>query len=272
MSAADNDCPTCRGDGYEVYLEAGRCRARVCGCVGVCALCGGRGRRLVLDTAEGVERMVRCRCQRVPDRIHLFDSIGLPAIYANASFSSFDPNRPGARPGFSLAVNWVEQYRPGDHNGGLVLYGDVGRGKTHLLAAILRELVFQHGVRCRFLEFSELLTTLKGFYDAGGGAQQHMGNLVQVEVLAVDELGKGRNSDWERQVIDELVSSRYNGLLTTLATTNYEPKQSSGRRDANLAVAEKQTLEDRVGARVYSRLKQMCAFAPVLGEDQRIVR
>ena len=271
MSGPDANCPTCRGAGYEVYLEAGRCRARVCGCVSACSLCQGRGRRLVLDTADGVERMMRCRCQRVPDRIHLFDAIGLPAIYQHASFASFDPGRPGARPGFARATNWVEQYRSGDHNKGLVLYGDVGRGKTHLLAAILRELAFEHGVRCRFLEFSELLTTLKGFYDAGGGAQQHMGGLVSVEVLAIDELGKGRNSDWERQVIDELVSRRYNGLLTTLATTNYEPKQGAGRRESNLAVAEKQTLEDRIGPRVYSRLRQMCSFAPVLGEDQRIV-
>jgi DNA replication protein DnaC len=272
MSGPDENCTTCRGEGYEVIIEEGRCRARVCGCAGACELCEGRGRRLVLDVADGEQRMARCRCQVVPDRIHLFDGIGLPAIYKGASFMTFDPTRPGARPGWVAATTWVEQYRPGDHNRGLVLHGDVGRGKTHLLAAILREMAFRYGVRSRFLEFSELLTTLKTYFDAGKGAQAHLGGLVGVEVLGIDELGKGRNSDWERQVIDELISRRYSGMFTTLATTNYEPKQGTGRRDRhNLAVVERETLEDRVGARVYSRLKQMCNFAPVLGEDQRIV-
>ena len=97
--------------------------------------------------------------------------------------------------------------------------------------------------------------------------------LVQVEVLGIDELGKGRNTQFEGTVLDELVSRRYNAERTIVATTNYAPDPSAGVRTPNLAnVANRDArpaLVDRVGDRVFSRLQEMCDFTPVHGPDYR---
>jgi DNA replication protein DnaC len=168
---------------------------------------------------------------------------------------------------------WLSTYAPGTERG-LVLVGDVGRGKTHLLVAMLRELVLVHGVSCRFVEFSHLLADLKAGFDAGRGAAALLDPLVAVEVLAIDELGKGRNTEFESMVVDELVSRRYNAMRPLLATSNFLPRTSVGRGTANaseaqLGLAPPPALVDRVGDRVFSRLLETCEFVEVKGEDHR---
>jgi DNA replication protein DnaC len=92
-------------------------------------------------------------------------------------------------------------------------------------------------------------------------------------VLAIDEMGKGQNTPFETAIVDELVSRRYNAAATTLATTNYPPGQRTGRAVPNLASpSDTPTLSDRVGPRVFSRLKEVCDFVPVLGDDYRLRR
>jgi len=151
------------------------------------------------------------------------------------------------------------------------MHGPVGRGKTHLLAALLRDIVFEHGVAVHYVEFSGLLGELKEGYDRGKGDSQLLSELADIKILAIDELGKGRVTDWELSIIDEVVNRRYNGMRCTLGASNYDPRPASGVREVNLALvdASRQTLGDRVGDRVYSRLSQMCEFIEVSGPDMR---
>ena len=117
-------------------------------------------------------------------------------------------------------------------------------------------MIFRHGVAVRFMEFSRLLSLLKEGYSEGRSDAPVLTELAEVEVLAIDELGKGRLSDWELTIIDEVVSRRYNAMGCTLATTNYVPGNPTGAAPPNLSTTQTsgQTLGDRVGDRVYSRL------------------
>jgi DNA replication protein DnaC len=139
---------------------------------------------------------------------------------------------------------------------------------------MLRELVFRYGVSARFVEFSHLLADLKSGFDSGRGAAELIDPLVAVDVLAIDELGKGRNTEFEGTVLDELVSRRYNAMKPILATTNYSANPPSGRAVVNAAevavgVAPPPTLADRVGERIWSRLRETCDFVEVKGDDYR---
>ncbi len=268
-------CPRCDQAGYIVRPQGRFAQAEICACRQTCPRCKGSGR--VTIEVEGHPRVARCRCQRIPDRLVLFNRAQIPRRHHASSFQSFDPSPLGARPGWIASKNWATNYRPGNTHRGLVLYGGVGRGKTHLMVAVLRHLIFEKGVTVRFVEFSLLLAALKEGFDAGRGESRILGPLSQVEVLALDELGKGRNTDWELAIADELISTRYNIMRPILATTNYEARKASGRAlrksgPGNLSqpgVAP--TLEDRVGPRVYSRLREMAQFQPAMGEDYRIV-
>jgi DNA replication protein DnaC len=266
----DPHCDLCRGAGYLVGTGPSGAQARVCTCVPACARCGGRGVRMI--ELEGVRRLGRCRCQVLPDHVALFNRAGIPNRHSSSSFASFHTEwNPRAWPAFEHSRRWAEAWSPEDQGRGLVLTGEVGRGKTHLMVAILRHLVMEKGVEVRFVEFSHLLHELKAGYDAGLGETAVLAPLARVSVLAVDELGKGRGTDWERAIVDALVSQRYNSVSTILATTNYSPTRATGLVEVNLATpAQQPSLGDRVGDRVFSRLKEMCTFVPVDGEDCRV--
>ncbi|MCA9568843.1 MAG: ATP-binding protein, partial [Myxococcales bacterium] len=207
--------------------------------------------------------------------IDRFARARIPARHALSTRASFKPAGPRQAAVMVGVSRWLEGYAPGEDNRGLVLYGQVGRGKTHLMVAMLRELVFRYGRTVRFVEFSHLLADLKSGFDHGLGAARLIDPLVAVDVLAIDELGKGRNTEFEGTVIDELVTRRYNAAATILATTNYAPDApATGRATANsaavaLEAAPAPSLVDRVGPRVHSRLQEMCDFLEVDGPDHR---
>ncbi|TNE86860.1 MAG: cell division protein ZapE [Deltaproteobacteria bacterium] len=298
----DPACPECRGDGYVLLREGERARATACDCLeryvhqtcrachgegfvdhvvrgetqrvpcqcrGRCPLCRGTG--FVAD--PGADRFApRRRCQHLAlsEAIARFDRAGLPARFAKAAATPFRHRDDAQLVALGAAMDVLKDFERGEDNRGLVLYGPVGRGKTHLLAYLLRRLVFEKGVTARFVEFSHLLSELKASFDRGTAAAELVDPLVAVDVLVIDELGKGRSTEWELTVIDELVSRRYNAGRAILASTNFSPGAATGRRIANNAMPEERvTLADRVGERVYSRLNEVCSFVEMPGRDYR---
>lgn len=245
-----------------------------------CPLCDGTGR--VVTVRENQVRMVaRCRCQLVPDRIARFNRAGVPARHAASTLTSFAMGMgrsEGATKAYTEIDAWKRRfddaYREDRTWPGLLLYGAVGRGKTHLLVGLVRWMIMDLGADVRFVEFSRLLAMLREGYDKGQSDRTLLNELVTVPVLAIDELGKGRLTDWELSVVDELVSRRYDAMACTLATTNYGPGLPTGRGTLNLAEGARltPTLVDRVGDRVYSRLRDMTEFIEVTGLDYRLLR
>lgn len=265
--ATDPRCPDCHGDGYLVVRDGEVARAATCGCTGVCPICRDSG--WVAVSSERRARRTRCDCQRLVARIRAFNEARIPARHADSTRARFEPAGPSMQ-GFVAVNKYLEAYRPGEENRGLILFGDVGRGKTHLLVALLRDLVFRRGITGRFVEFSHLVGDLKAGFDLGRGTHELLDPLVRVEVLAIDELGKGRNTEFEGTVVDELVSRRYNAAATILATTNFAPG-ASGHGVGNAADPSRTLpmLADRLGDRVYSRLRETCDFVECRGDDWR---
>lgn len=269
---AEADCRLCGGDGLTVVRAGERAVARLCTCVRTCPLCGGHG-----FMATGAERRAPrrvCVCRTAQAIRARFDDAGIPARHADSTRSSFQPTTQVHFAVQAAVSKVIDSFsRDGDQRG-LVLWGGVGRGKTHLLVAMVRELVLRHGRTVRFVEFSHLLADLKASFDSGRGAAELLDPLVAVDVLAIDELGKGRNTEFEGMVVDELVSRRYNAMRPILATTNFAPLPATGRPVANAADAQLgaalPSLIDRVGERVFSRLSETCDFVEINGEDYRV--
>lgn len=264
-------CPLCRGERFVVQHGDEIAEAAVCSCVGRCAACRGTGFVALSKDPRAPRR--RCDCQKLQARVRAFREARIPNRHADSTLLSYDHS--GSRTaGFAAVSKWLKQFEPGADNRGLLLWGEVGRGKTHLMVAVLRELVLRQGVRARFVEFSHLLADLRAGFDIGRGMAALLDPLVRVEVLAIDELGKGLRTEFELTVIDELISRRYNAMLPTLATTNYGPGPATSRPQPNLTevrmgTAAPPSLVDRVGERVYSRLQETCDFVQLRGEDWR---
>lgn len=263
---ANPECPECQGTGVAVGPGQPHATATACPCVARCPACGGTG--FVSATGELHGPVRRCTCTEVERRMDLLTAAGIPSRHATSTRVSFQKGRDNM-PAFTDVSRWIEGYRRGADGPGLVLWGPVGRGKTHLMVAALRELVLRHGVEGRFVEFALLLADLRRSFERRSGTADLLDRLTRVEVLAIDELGMGRKTEWEDSVLDELVSRRYNEGRVLLATTNYEPHRLAGTTEVNLTTGEGAGLVDRVGPRIHSRLVEMCHFVEVRGEDWR---
>ena len=270
--AGPNDsatCATCNGAGYLVDQVLGKpAQARRCACQKACARCGETGWVLV-PGPSGAKAQV-CSCRHLDERIGLFNKVGIPAAVARASFDGFKVWSPDHSAAKAVAEDFARKFRGDQPTKAFLFYGRPGGGKTHLLAATLRWLTLEKGVACRYVEFMLLLSDIKAGFDSGRNQMDVLKPLISVPVLAIDELGKERGTDWERSMLDELISRRFNGGLSTLFATNYflEPRPVAEEPGARVATrgkdfqrdAEAMSLAQRVGDRIYSRLNEMCTF------------
>ncbi|AGC46634.1 hypothetical protein MYSTI_05355 [Myxococcus stipitatus DSM 14675] len=277
--ASGEVCRVCAGRTYVVERQGDQALARVCGCSENCPVCGGRGHVLVEREAtfsqkvgpRRYEVMEPCGCTLRRRRVALYNEVRLPGVVAHASFDNYRAFNEAQDRGRGVAMHFGHQFVKGATSKGFILSGPVGTGKTHLLAATLGHLVIEMGVRARYVEISLLYATIRRGFQEGKSGGEIIGPLSEVEVLAIDELGKGRGSPFEMETLDELIARRYNAGRTTLFATNYslEPERKArpggptGYRtteDAKAVVKDAELLRERVGERIYSRLCEMCTF------------
>ena len=121
------------------------------------------------------------------------------------------------------------------------------------------------------MDFFQLLFDIRHGYSHDQSEMSLIEPYLKSRVLVIDELAKGRNNEWEQTILDQFISSRYNAAdQVTLFTTNYSDQgRASTGTNARTKSFQKQSLEEKVGDRIFSRLSQMCDFIKMEGEDYR---
>jgi len=228
-----------------------------------CELCNDTGFRQLANDADRV--VVRCECVHRERARHLVDAANIPHRYRAATLQNFDHS--GPRAGLAFAHLWarrfVESY-PVEGERGALLVGSCGTGKTHLAIGIVKELMAK-GVAGCFCDYSWLLQELlQEIRREGGSEMEILRPLLEVAVLILDDIGAMRPSAWVLDTVTMLLNERYSRGLTTLLTANYRDKLATSQGNPEL------TLQERVGERVVSRLREMCRFVPMDGPDYRM--
>ncbi len=258
--------PCCFGKGYKVTPSHALTVASLCPCVKECPACLGRAQQLEGGYAKA--------CLTPPPNVvvNLINAAMIPARYAGASVERFQNFTGNGRQVVQDIVKWRTKFIKG-HEKGLILEGPVGVGKTYLLASLAKDFAEQ-GLSVRFTDFFQLLGELKAGFSQGKADATQLAPLIDVDVLLIDELGKGRNNDFELTVLDQLICGRYNQNKTIVATTNYRLKGAG--YDANQDFTQSQfvsdrfqALEPRIGQRIFSRLREMTQFIELSGDDWR---
>ncbi|HEX8282813.1 MAG TPA: ATP-binding protein [Pyrinomonadaceae bacterium] len=222
----------------------------------VCALCFGTGMEVL--RGRGARR---CACRESDLRHTLFEAARIPKRYEACSFSNYQPAKNNASQmyAFKQAFSLVRAFPSAER--GLLFAGPVGVGKTHLTVAILRGLI-EKGANCLFCEYGSLLREIQESYNPISRMSEGsvLAPVHNAEVLVLDELGASRPTDWALDTMTHVIGKRYNDKRLTIFTTNY--------LDERPGISE-ETLQDRIGTRLRSRLYEMCRTVVVDGDDYR---
>lgn len=183
-----------------------------------CPICKGTG---FVDKGNVVEL---CQCRFKEENFQRL--LNIPKKFWSAELDNYQPISPAQRRALEVCKEFVLTFDP-EEGKGITLVGPPQMGKTHLVVGILKALYRQKRVRGFFFDTKEMLFQLR-FY-AGSEEDKYsrmLKFLMKVPVLALDDLGNERLSDWSIEVLSLLITYRYNHQLSTLITTNYQLKKS----------------------------------------------
>jgi DNA replication protein DnaC len=162
----------------------------------------------------------------------------------------------------------------GEH--GLLLMGPCGVGKTHLAVAALKEIV-RRGHTGVFYDYRELLKQIQDSYNATNQSTE-MGVLepvLKTELLVLDDVGSSKPSPWALETVGHVLNTRYNEKRATILTTNFFDSDAAGAaqppvgRAGARAPMPEDSLTERVGKRIRSRLYEMCRTVEITAPDYR---
>lgn len=267
-------CPRCHGEGVRILPGPSTATAEVCECVRVCLHC--RGRRYLFSRDDHGRELARpCECEQRKVRVRMFNEAQVPGKFADARLHEGfrDGSNQHAFNAFKLLAHDFQKGQKG-----VLLMGQPGVGKTWLMAAFIHELIFSQGIPVLFRDFFHLLSDLRNGYSQDKPESELIAPLTTVDVLVVDELGKGRNTPWEQNILDSIISQRYNNQKTTLFTSNYTDSRRTTLEERvrgkdvsplDTEAVSREVLVDRVGPRIHSRLREMCDPITLTGPDRR---
>ena len=170
---------------------------------------------------------------------------------AKCSFERDDGRSPEAT---KAVLDYAKNIRKNVLEGNcLLLYGNVGTGKSFLAAAALNRAI-DEGFRCLFISFPRVINELGATFDKNG----YIRELLGYDFIVFDDLGVERNTEYVNEQVYQIINARYLARKAMIVTTNMD--------NAELCT------EDMSKKRIISRILERAEVVAVRGEDRRTER
>lgn len=146
-------------------------------------------------------------------------------------------------------------YKLATEGRGCFLFGPCGTGKTYAAAHAVRRFALA-GRKAKLVTVSRLLWDARDGFD--GGDRDVLARAELYDLLALDDFGAEKRTEWGMEQIEQLIDARYMRGLPTVITSNYS---LGGIRDLWGGIE---------GQRIASRIAGCCERIEVGGEDRRL--
>ena len=195
----------------------------------------------------------------------LLGASGIGKRFQKRVFSTFSTNTPARKKAYQIAKDYADNFAVHIQDGtGLYIEGTNGTGKTHLAAAIAMQLMTEQKIPCICKTAGDLLLDIKSAYDAENVNEKQILQVYKdVSLLIVDDLGKEQCTDWSISTLYFIMNDRYENMLPTIITTNYNSD------DLTRALTPK-GYDNYKAKAIISRLKEVSKVLTMAWEDARI--
>ncbi len=150
-------------------------------------------------------------------------------------------NDDGTVPQMAMAKRYVENWdKVRQEHIGLLLWGDLGSGKTYMAAAIANALL-EHEKKVLMTDFARISNISK--FDA----EEYVKSLDSYSLLIIDDLGAEQDSDFALQNICNVINRRWTSGKPLIVTTNLD-----------LASLKNVNEQELMFARISDRILDMC--------------
>jgi len=168
-------------------------------------------------------------------------SVGISSqTFRDASFAADDGKNPKPMDTLRRYVEkWEDMQR---ENIGLLLYGDVGTGKSYGAACIANRLIEQSIPAC-MINLSTVLNSMGGFQSEEKNT--YISDLMRYPLLILDDFGMERQTEYALEQVFNVIDARYRSGKPLIITTN-------------LSMAELNNPKSLEHKRIYDRIKEMC--------------
>lgn len=224
-----------------------------------CRNCGGA--REVIVKLFGEQKKVRCICKCMADKLEAEqeqDRKRLIEINRKECFrgsrhihSRFETSEESEE--MNIGRNYVKNFREFlDEGTGVLLFGKIGTGKSHIAACIANALI-DKGFLCKMTNISTMVNELQASFEGRAG---YIDNLRRYSLLIIDDLGIERNTEYMTEQLYNIIDARYTSGLPMIVTTNLSIKEMS--KPANIE-----------SARIYDRILDRCHPVEIKGTSRR---